>query len=368
MTRKSCIRVSGRSLGLYGALLSTLLLLSATLVSSVVFAANPSEPPPEEVSGCPDCPPPPECEPEVCDGVDNDCDGKIDEGLLRTLYRDADGDGYGAGASIQGCPLGLGWVTNNLDCNDSNASVWQVARFYRDADGDGYGAPNNWIDSCGRPAGYVTNATDCNDSNAAVKPGAIKQCGVGACAASVQACVNGVERTCTPGPSSPEVCDREDNDCNGKVDDVPPITCGQGVCMRSAPACGELCETVEGQDGKPPKVICEWGNYGRCTPGTPSKELCANGLDDDCNGSVDDASDQADWITFYPDRDHDGVGASWGAELTCQQPPNTSRVSGDCDDTRSDMKPGAAELCDGIDNNCSGDVDESGVCEQSVCQ
>ncbi|AFE03520.1 hypothetical protein COCOR_00492 [Corallococcus coralloides DSM 2259] len=102
MTQKPCIRVSGRSLGLCGALLSTFLFLTATLASSIGFAASPSKSTPEQVSGCPDCDPN-LCEPEFCDGIDNDCDGKVDEGFPRTGYRDADGDGYGAGAAKQGC-------------------------------------------------------------------------------------------------------------------------------------------------------------------------------------------------------------------------------------------------------------------------
>ncbi|MFN6378572.1 MAG: MopE-related protein [Flavobacteriales bacterium] len=63
---------------------------------------------------------------EFCNGIDDDCDTFIDEGLLNlTYYRDQDGDGFGNPSISQvGCSQPVGFVLNNTDCNDSNANVY----------------------------------------------------------------------------------------------------------------------------------------------------------------------------------------------------------------------------------------------------
>jgi len=66
---------------------------------------------------------------EVCDGIDNDCDGEVDEGVTNPYYEDADGDGYGLSTygPVMTCSPPAGYVSNNLDCDDSDASIYPGA-------------------------------------------------------------------------------------------------------------------------------------------------------------------------------------------------------------------------------------------------
>ena len=80
-------------------------------------------------------------------------------------------------------------------------------------------------------------------------------------------------------------------------------------------------------------------------------EICDNGVDENCDGA-DLAS-----VIWYADGDADGYGEA--AVRGCGgQPPGTSAVGGDCDDRRADVSPGASELCDDVDNDCDGEIDD----------
>ncbi len=158
--------------------------------------------------------------PEVCDGIDNNCDGQIDEGIAQiTYYADLDGDGFGSSSSIINCsPQGDFNVTISGDCNDNDANINPSSTeicgnnlddncdslidenqitYYTDSDSDGYGDIGNPILACSTFSGIVDNSLDCDDTDSSVYPFA---------------------------PGSAEGLD---NDCNGNVegDELAPASC-----------------------------------------------------------------------------------------------------------------------------------------------
>ncbi len=86
-------------------------------------------------------------------------------------------------------------------------------------------------------------------------------------------------------------------------------------------------------------------------------ERC-NGEDDDCDGDVDEAADVVD-AAWFADADGDGLGGG-AAVVTCEPPAGMVALGGDCDDTDSEVLPGASERCNEADDDCDGEVDEAG--------
>ncbi|MEM1357862.1 MAG: hypothetical protein AAGF89_06670, partial [Bacteroidota bacterium] len=98
----------------------------------------------------------------------------------KTSYRDNDGDGFGDPAiTSTTCPPPAGYVNNDSDCDDTNASITTGATWYADTDGDGFGDPATTTNSCTQPNGYVANSDDHLPNNGAAYPGAPEVAGNG---------------------------------------------------------------------------------------------------------------------------------------------------------------------------------------------
>ncbi|MCK6503867.1 hypothetical protein L6R53_10785 [Myxococcota bacterium] len=104
-----------------------------------------------------------------------------------------------------------------------------------------------------------------------------------------------------------------------------------------------------------------WGGED-CDDGDPTinpagEEYC-DGQDNDCNGEIDGA-DAVDVKTWYEDLDLDGYGVTDLVIVSCQEPKDYVLLSGDCDDTDDAIHPGAAEVCDEVDNDCDALTDDA---------
>ncbi len=279
---------------------------------------------------------------ELCDGVDNNCDGQVDEGVRQVYYEDLDGDGFGGVNFTESCVLPEGYVPISNDCNDNNASVYPSAPeqcdgidnncdgetdenlnvlWYLDYDGDGYGDPNFPSTDCNPGNGYVSNDNDCNDLNA------------------------------TAYPDAPEVCDGIDNDCDGDVDgNLTSVfyqdADGDGYGDPNNPA--TVCDTsnglVENSDD------C---NDAEASAFPGAEEICDN-IDNNCDGTTDEGL----IVTWYLDADGDTFGDPLYQSQSCVRPTGYTDNADDCDDASASVSPFAVEICDTIDNNCDGIINE----------
>ncbi len=103
---------------------------------------------------------------------------------------------------------------------------------------------------------------------------------------------------------------------------------------------------------------------GDCNDNNPkvhpeAREIC-NGIDDNCNGEVDEGENIADCRPFYRDSDGDGFGIGDDSKCLCK--PSglfSAEKTGDCNDNNPAIYPGAYEYFDRLDNNCNGIIDEN---------
>ncbi len=352
---------------------------------------------------------------EACDGIDNNCDGEIDEGVQSTFYRDDDQDGFGDGTPLSACEAPDDYTTVSGDCDDTDHSVFPEAPEvcnrvdddcdgsidedvgevrWVDGDGDGYGDPLTEQVACADELGLVDNPDDCDDTDNATNPAADEVCdeadndcdgvvddgvtttwfadvdedGYGDATLPVAACAQPTgyaatgddcaDADATIHPDAPETCDGVDQDCDGVADDGATDMAawyadndGDGHGAGTATV---SCSPPAGYVGSADD--CDDTNAA-AAPGLA--ERC-NGVDDDCDGSVDEAS-ATDAATWYGDADGDGFGAASFVAVSCDAPVGYVATADDCDDLDANVYPGAPETCDGVDEDCDGAVDDGAV-------
>ena len=299
--------------------------------------------------------------PEVCDGIDNDCNGTTDGPLSSDCvmyYPDTDADGFGLGVGECRCDdPGPGFAKKGGDCNElstaANPDQTEVCNFldedcdgatdedgalgckhyYQDLDLDGFGGDAGSPCLCNDPGeGWLKDGGDCDDKDPELSPVAI------------------------------EACDGIDNDCDGDVDEPDAEGCVVYYVDTDLDGFGQdanfkcLCQ-------KDAVYVTEDG--GDCNDLDPiikplAPESC-NAVDDDCDGVVDQPG-SAGCSPFLKDADEDGFGVAEDTLCLCAAAaPYVGTVPGDCNDDAKLAYPGATEMCDGVDNDCDGAVDPPGA-------
>jgi large repetitive protein len=285
---------------------------------------------------------------EVCDGVDNNCDGDIDEGVTITYFIDTDGDLFGdaSASTTKACSAPVDYVEDSTDCNDADATINPDAveiadtydndcdgfvdegfadhTYYMDADMDGFGDPSIATTSIVALANHVLNNGDCDDSDININPDAT------------------------------EVCDGKDNNCIDGIDeDVTTIYFFDadgdlfgGISASSTESCTAPANYVAGN------TDCNDGNSSI----NPDADEIDDGIDNNCDGNIDEGFDNEE--TYYMDADIDGFGDPLVSTTSSEAVTGYVLNDGDCDDANAAIHPDVDEIDDNVDNNCDGIIDE----------
>ena len=280
---------------------------------------------------------------EVCDGLDNNCDGEIDEEdiCVSTCVSDTDckADQFceytgcsGEGGTCVNVPelctqeympvCGCNGATHSNDCYRQSTLVskdydGECNKCETDEDADGY-----------LPIG-CSDGLDCDDTTADINPGATEVC-------------DSVDNDCDSQIDEGDVCSATDYYCDGDSDDFISSTITDSC---SGPDCVPIeCTETQGDD-------CNDADAD-INPG--ATEIC-DGVDNNCDRSVDEGVKN----TYYEDSDSDDYGNNAVTTQACSAPAGYVNDNTDCDDVDSAINPGEAETCnDNIDNNCNGNIDE----------
>ncbi|MBX3130588.1 MAG: hypothetical protein KF718_27970 [Polyangiaceae bacterium] len=276
-------------------------------------------------------------QPEICDGLDNNCNGTVDEGIAP------------GACEIPGQP-GLKYQEDGFPLSQCKKGILPCN-----------GTCSGWTG----PSAEICDGID-NDCDGIVDnniPGLGQECGLatGQCSKGQTACVGGVI-VCQGGTQpQPEICDGLDNDCDGTTDNAPmvdqpsnpgcwslPATGCSPTCSHQnvswCPPAGGTC-TGTGTLSTPCQtgtLVCDGANQWKCQGGVvPTAEVC-DGVDNNCNSQVDESLGAP-------------VGQSCGSSVGECSPGVNVCVSGviQCQGGQGPTP----EVCDGLDNDCDGDID-----------